>query len=87
VVPRISEFYGIAIYMYWRDHGPAHVHASTLETRPSWGSATAPSWRGRFPKMLLVWFESGWVCDKRNLSQTGNGRRYPSPFFRSKGFS
>jgi hypothetical protein len=26
-VPRISEFYGIAIYMYWKDHGPAHVHA------------------------------------------------------------
>jgi hypothetical protein len=27
VVPRISEFYGISIYMYWKDHGPAHVHA------------------------------------------------------------
>jgi hypothetical protein len=26
-VPRISEFYGIAIYMYWKDHGPVHVHA------------------------------------------------------------
>jgi hypothetical protein len=27
VVPRISEFYGIAIYMYWKDQGPAHIHA------------------------------------------------------------
>jgi hypothetical protein len=26
-VTRISEFYGIAVYMYWKDHGPAHVHA------------------------------------------------------------
>jgi hypothetical protein len=26
-VPRISTFYGIAIYMYHHDHGPAHVHA------------------------------------------------------------
>jgi Domain of unknown function (DUF4160) len=26
-VPRLSEFYGIVIYMYWRDHGPPHFHA------------------------------------------------------------
>jgi len=26
-VPRISEFYGIAIYMYYRDHLPPHFHA------------------------------------------------------------
>ena len=23
----ISEFYGIAIYMYYRDHAPPHFHA------------------------------------------------------------
>jgi hypothetical protein len=26
-VPRISQFYGIAIYMYYRDHPPPHFHA------------------------------------------------------------
>ena len=26
-VPRISEFYGIAIYMYHCDHAPPHFHA------------------------------------------------------------
>jgi Domain of unknown function (DUF4160) len=26
-MPRISQFYGIAIYMYYRDHAPPHVHA------------------------------------------------------------
>ncbi|HEX9506226.1 MAG TPA: DUF4160 domain-containing protein [Acidimicrobiia bacterium] len=26
-MPRLSEFYGIVIYMYWRDHPPAHFHA------------------------------------------------------------
>jgi hypothetical protein len=26
-VPRLCEFYGIAIYMYWADHEPAHFHA------------------------------------------------------------
>ena len=26
-MPRLSEFYGIAIYMYWKDHAPPHFHA------------------------------------------------------------
>jgi hypothetical protein len=26
-VPRLSEFYGIVVYMYWRDHAPPHFHA------------------------------------------------------------
>ena len=26
-MPRLSEFYGIAIYMYFVDHNPPHFHA------------------------------------------------------------
>jgi hypothetical protein len=26
-VPRLCEFFGIAIYMYWGDHEPPHFHA------------------------------------------------------------
>ena len=26
-MPRISAFYGIVVYLYARDHDPAHVHA------------------------------------------------------------
>lgn len=26
-MPRISEFFGIEIYIYWRDHNPPHFHA------------------------------------------------------------
>lgn len=26
-MPRISEFYGILIYMYFSDHAPPHFHA------------------------------------------------------------
>jgi hypothetical protein len=26
-MPRISEFYGVAIYMYYQDHAPPHFHA------------------------------------------------------------
>jgi len=26
-VPELARFFGIAIYMNWRDHNPPHVHA------------------------------------------------------------
>jgi len=26
-LPKISEFFGIAIYIYWREHPPPHFHA------------------------------------------------------------
>lgn len=26
-MPIISKFFGILIYMYWRDHSPPHFHA------------------------------------------------------------
>lgn len=26
-MPIISRFYGIVIYIYWRDHSPPHFHA------------------------------------------------------------
>jgi hypothetical protein len=26
-MPRIAEFYGIAIYLYFQDHAPPHFHA------------------------------------------------------------
>ena len=30
-VPRLSEFYGILIYMYFGDHNPPHFHAFYAE--------------------------------------------------------
>ena len=30
-MPRIAEFYGIVIYMYYRDHGVPHFHAIYAE--------------------------------------------------------
>ena len=32
-MPRISEFYGIIIEMYWSDHNPPHFHARYGEHR------------------------------------------------------
>ncbi|MGE5195460.1 MAG: DUF4160 domain-containing protein, partial [Deltaproteobacteria bacterium] len=30
-MPRISQFYGIAVYLYYRDHAPPHFHAIYAE--------------------------------------------------------
>lgn len=27
-MPRLSYFYGIAVYIYWDDHNPPHYHAT-----------------------------------------------------------
>lgn len=27
-MPRISAFYGIIVWMYWKDHNPPHIHAT-----------------------------------------------------------
>jgi hypothetical protein len=27
MTPRLSEFYGVKVYMYWEDHNPPHFHA------------------------------------------------------------
>jgi hypothetical protein len=32
-MPRISEFYGIIVEMYWSDHNPPHFHAKYGEHR------------------------------------------------------
>jgi len=41
-MPRISEFYGIFIYMYYSDHAPPHFHAiyAQYEAEIDIGSAT-----------------------------------------------
>jgi hypothetical protein len=30
-MPRISAFYGIIVWMYWKDHNPPHIHATYQE--------------------------------------------------------
>jgi hypothetical protein len=58
-VPRISEFYGIVIEMYFRDHPPAHFHARyageeaivEIET----GEVIAGSIPGRAQRLVREW--------------------------------
>ncbi len=58
-VPRISAFYGIAIYMYYRDHAPPHFHAIYGESEATVTIETAEMLDGRLPwharTLVLEW--------------------------------
>ncbi len=57
-MPELSRFLGIVIFMYYREHGPAHFHAeygeyeitveieSGLVTGKSRAEASMPCWSG-----------------------------------------
>jgi Domain of unknown function (DUF4160) len=49
-VPRISAFYGIAIYMYYRDHAPPHFHAIYGEHEATVAIETADVLEGKLPR-------------------------------------
>jgi hypothetical protein len=63
-MPRISEFYGIVIEMYWSDHNPPHFHAKYGEHRAEVDIRTLGILRGRLPAKA-----SGLVTEWATLHQ------------------
>ena len=49
-MPRISEFYGILIYMYFKDHAPPLFHAIYAEYEAEVAIATGDIIRGSLPR-------------------------------------
>jgi hypothetical protein len=49
-VPLLSEFYGIAIYMYFQDHNPPHFHAIYAEHEALIRIDTGEVVRGLLPR-------------------------------------
>jgi hypothetical protein len=60
-VPRISAFYGIAVYMYYQDHPPPHFHAIYAEHEAEIEIANATVVEGKLPRrargLVLEWAE------------------------------
>jgi hypothetical protein len=58
-MPRISEFFGIVIKMYYNDHSPAHFHAEYGEFEAIFTIDTIEVMRGELPRrahaMVLEW--------------------------------
>ena len=60
-MPRISEFYGILIYMYFQDHPPAHFHAIYAEFEAVVSVESGDVLQGQLPtralKLVREWRE------------------------------
>jgi hypothetical protein len=60
-VPRLSEFYGIVISMYFDDHNPPHFHAAYAEFEAVIGIADGSTLAGELPRtaarLVAQWLE------------------------------
>ena len=58
-MPRVSEFYGIAIYFYYNDHLPPHFHAYYAEYEATFVIETLDYLTGELPRrartLVLEW--------------------------------
>ncbi len=53
-MPRISQFFGILIYMYYNDHMPPHFHAKWAEHEVIVEISSKKIYAGSFPKSQLA---------------------------------
>lgn len=61
-MPRISEFFGIVIAMYYNDHAPPHFHARYAEHEATFRIDTLRVLEGALPRraaaMVVEWAEA-----------------------------
>ncbi len=77
-MPRLSTFYGIAIYMYYRDHAPPHFHAFYGEDEAVFEIATGAMTEGKIPrrarKLVEAWLTSHRVELQMDWTLAQNGQ-------------
>lgn len=66
-MPRIAEFYGIFIYMYYRDHAPPHVHAIYGEHEAKIDIATGMIQEGYLPRRAASLVEEWTIAHQSEL--------------------
>jgi hypothetical protein len=58
-MPRVSQFFGVVIYMYHNDHLPSHFHAEYGEFEAVYAIDTLDILRGELPRrahnMVVEW--------------------------------
>ena len=67
-MPRVSTFYGIAIYIYYRDHPPPHFHAIYSDDEALFEIATGVILAGHLPRRARVMVED-WLAAHRGELQ------------------
>jgi len=67
-MPCTCNFYGIAIYMYYRDHAPPHFHAFYGSDEAVFDIATGGVIAGQLPRRAQRLVED-WLVNHRNELQ------------------
>lgn len=78
-MPRISAFYGIAIYLYYRDHGPPHFHAIYGEYEATVATETAELLEGTLPKRARALVSEWAVAHRDELAHSWELARTGQP--------
>lgn len=52
-MPKVSEFFGVSVYIYFRDHPPPHFHARYGDAEAIVAIQTALVLEGRLPPRVL----------------------------------
>ncbi len=77
-MPRLSEFYGIVIYMYFSDHNPPHFHAIYAEHEALVRIADGGLIRGDLPRTAAHLVEQWRQLHVAELTTNWNAAQEPS---------
>ena len=80
-MPRLSEFYGIVIYMYYKDHAPPHVHAFYGGQEAVFEIATGVVSAGSLPRRARSLVEAWLVQNQTHLMIDWNLATSGQPLF------
>ena len=84
-MPRLSSFYGIAIYIYYRDHAPPHFHALYGEAEALIAIETADILDGRLPRRARNLVKEWATIHRVELQQSWDLARAGQPLPSIKG--
>jgi hypothetical protein len=82
-MPRISEFFGVAIYMYYNDHRPAHFHAEYGEREALFVIDTLEILEGDLPRRPHAFVIEWASLHRRNFAPIGREHVKDCPSFLS----
>jgi uncharacterized protein DUF4160 len=84
-MPRVSEFFGIAIYMYYNDHMPPHFHAEYGEYEAIYEIDTLDVGRGGLPRRAHALVVEGASLHRADLRDDWERARLEKPLAQIQG--
>jgi hypothetical protein len=80
-VPRLSEFYGILIYMYFADHNPPHFHVIYAEHEALIRIDDGSTIRGALPRTAMGLVEQWRTLHQLELVENWTLAQEPAALF------